>query len=337
MKKFLQAVQNTIGYHFDNEDLLQQAFIRRSFSEEKGGQNNEVLEFIGDKALDLVVIKLMMEEFGQITEEKDYMEFKLRNPKYFKTKYQEGKFTDIKKDLVEKHTLSECMDRLGFHEYLFMGKGDIKNNIQNQDSVKEDLFEAIIGAVAIDSDWDLEVLSEVVSTMIDFDAYFSNIDDSDGNFVGKLQEWFQMEEYGIPNYEYIETFDKFVCLLNIHQIGKSFKGHGSSQAKARMDVAKTAYIWLKENDYIPNPYEEAVGEPIYEDAIRQINELVQKRLISNLNYVFNQKHDNNGNSYWTCIMSIDEVEEHIESTFDTKKEAQRDCCYEMLNTLMYEI
>ena len=94
----LESIQNTIGYEFNNTDILQQAFVRRSYSEEHGGQNNEVLEFIGDKALDLAVIRIMMDEFGQITEDKEYKEFKLRNPRYFQTRYSEGKFTDIKKD-----------------------------------------------------------------------------------------------------------------------------------------------------------------------------------------------------------------------------------------------
>lgn len=41
-----------------------------------------------------------------------------------------------------------------------MGKGDIQNNINQEDSVKEDLFEAIIGAVAIDSGWNLKNLQK---------------------------------------------------------------------------------------------------------------------------------------------------------------------------------
>lgn len=98
----IKQIENTIGYTFKNKDLLQQAFVRRSYSEEKGGQNNEVLEFIGDKALDFAVIRLMMLRFGKITENKEWSEFKLTNPKYFKTKLGEGKFTDIKTMLVQK-------------------------------------------------------------------------------------------------------------------------------------------------------------------------------------------------------------------------------------------
>ena len=60
-------IEQTIGYTFENKDLLQQAFVRKSYSEEHGGQNNEVLEFIGDKALDFSVVLIMMEKFFIIT------------------------------------------------------------------------------------------------------------------------------------------------------------------------------------------------------------------------------------------------------------------------------
>lgn len=110
-------IEQTIGYTFENKDLLQQAFVRKSYSEEHGGQNNEVLEFIGDKALDFAVVRIMMEQFGIITEDKEWSEFKLRNPKHFQTRYGEGKFTDIKQDLVKKQALSKAMDSLGFQNY----------------------------------------------------------------------------------------------------------------------------------------------------------------------------------------------------------------------------
>ena len=50
-------IQSQIGYTFNNLDLLQQAFTRRSYSEENGGENNEVLELIGDKVLDFCGVK----------------------------------------------------------------------------------------------------------------------------------------------------------------------------------------------------------------------------------------------------------------------------------------
>lgn len=334
----LISIQKTIGYDFDNDDLLQQAFVRRSYSEENGGQNNEVLEFIGDKALDLAVIRIMMDRFGTITEDKDWKEFKLRNPKYFKTKLKEGNFTDIKKDLVEKKALSKCMDRLGFHTQLIMGKGDINQNIQEQDSVKEDLFEAILGAVALDSDWDMDSITDVVTTMIDFDDYFNN-ENSDGrNFVGKVQEWSQQNGYGLPEYqyEYLNYRDEYQAWIYINGTNIKCYGTGSSEAKARMDAAANCYQILLDNDLIENEFKNAVGEADYDRSLAQINELVQKHMIDKPIYEFTQEYDEDGNAVWHCDMSIDGVDEGFTNSDSVKKEAQRKCAYEMLLYLMDE-
>lgn len=61
-----KMVQGQIGYDFKNLDLLQQAFTRRSYTAENGGENNEVLEFIGDKALDFVIVKLLIKKYGHL-------------------------------------------------------------------------------------------------------------------------------------------------------------------------------------------------------------------------------------------------------------------------------
>lgn len=327
----LEQIQNTIGYKFDNTDLLQQAFVRRSYSEENGGQNNEVLEFIGDKALDLAVIRIMVERFGEITEQKDYHELKIRNPKYFKTRSIEGQLTDIKKDLVQKNFLAKCMADLGFHNELIMGKGDINSDAQEQDSVKEDLFEAIIGAVAIDSDWDMDAITDVVKTMIDFDAYFENEHDDD--YVRLLQEWSQQNGYGLPDYQYYENDEGFDCYVTIGDIC-SEQGSGYSQAKARADAANQAYSYLEENGYIVNVYQEAVGEPDEQESLRQMNELVQKGLISKPDYVFTKEYDGDGNALWTCECIVEGNENTFTNTASSKKEAQRLSAYEMLLDLM---
>lgn len=143
----LISIQNEIGYKFKNQDLLQQAFIRRSYAKENGGEDNEVLEFIGDKALDFVIVKWLVEKFGYYI--KDYNSQEEFNA--FTCCYQEGKLTALKAKLVQKKTLARQIDSLGFSDYLIMGKGDIQRNVNEEDSVKEDLFEAIIGAVALAS------------------------------------------------------------------------------------------------------------------------------------------------------------------------------------------
>ena len=59
----LQFIQDQIGYQFKNPDLLQQAFVRRSYAQENGGADNEVLEFIGDKVLDISVVRYLTDRY----------------------------------------------------------------------------------------------------------------------------------------------------------------------------------------------------------------------------------------------------------------------------------
>ena len=86
----LQHVEKQIGYSFKNGELLLQAFTRRSFAEEnKNTPHNEILEFYGDKALDLVVMKKLNEYFGTQEENGAY-----------RSVLDEGKLTEIKSRLV---------------------------------------------------------------------------------------------------------------------------------------------------------------------------------------------------------------------------------------------
>ena len=348
----LSKVEKTIGYEFNNKDLLQQAYIRKSYSEEHGGQNNEVLEFIGDKALDFAVVRIMMEQFGIITEDKEWSEFKLRNPKHFQTRYGEGKFTDIKQDLVKKQALSKAMDSLGFQKYLIMGQGDTKQNRQDSISVKEDLFEAIVGAVALDCDWDMDTITHVVESMIDFKSYFETDLENNQNYVGMVQEWFQINRGQLPHYRYLNAVETPVGepYAGVHENGKGFHkcqlifereyfyGYGMNNAEAREKCAECFYRWLEMQGDVIDPILEAVGDPDENQSIRQLNELYQKKLISKPIYTFKQGYDDNGCAVWRCECLVEENGRSFYNYSSSKKEAQRMSAYESLLDLigMYE-
>ena len=111
-EKEIKFIQDQIGYTFKNQELLVQAFTRRSYSMENGGQDNEVLEFIGDKALDFVVVKQLSEEFGHYS--KKYQNWEKRGKTEetgtFISDLDEGELTEIKKQLVQKNTLADAID-----------------------------------------------------------------------------------------------------------------------------------------------------------------------------------------------------------------------------------
>lgn len=54
-------------------------------------------------------------------------------------------------------------------------------------SVKEDSFEAIVGAVTLDFNWDMEELQMVVRIMLAPGSYLR--DDAEDNYVELIQEW----------------------------------------------------------------------------------------------------------------------------------------------------
>ena len=132
----LTFIQDQFGYKFRNLDLLRQAFTRRSYSEENGGENNEVLEFIGDKVLDLFVVKLLISQNSNAVGLYKKHDPKLRNTWSYEAEkksfpeenvlfsdYTEAELTEIKKLLVQKKTLANRIDELGIGEYLLMGSG----------------------------------------------------------------------------------------------------------------------------------------------------------------------------------------------------------------------
>ncbi len=167
-KKAIAEIEEKIGYSFKNKGLLIQAFARRSFIHERrqAGKNdmqsNEVLEFLGDSVLGCSVAKRIVVGYSNI------------DATGMHSRLDEGKFTVTKSHLSDKRMLSERMTELGFAKYLLLGEGDKKSNIQEQPSVREDLFESIVGAIFLDSGCNFNVADEIVCKMLDIDEFFRN-------------------------------------------------------------------------------------------------------------------------------------------------------------------
>lgn len=338
-------IRGQIAHKFKNLNLLKQALVRRSYTEEKGGENNEVLEFIGDKVLDFAVVRLLAQKYGQINDKKGFI-----------CKYDEGKLTRLKSEMVEKKTLARRIDELGFAEYLIMGKSDIQNNVNDEPSVKEDLFEAILGAVAIDSGWDLEEIQRVVEVMLEPDTFL--LDDSETNYVRLIQEW-EMRRGVVPFFKYRPasfTPTQYSCTdvfppnfpwgydcsrLNCHCELKLldslpiFHEFGATYREARMAVCKLAYEHLKKNDMlfsirdeIPNPNKAA--------AINQLETLARRGYFSIPTYNFEQKYDSNGNPIWKCECHIEEYNTYWYAESSSKKDAKKSAAFDMLKFVLNE-
>ncbi len=339
-------VEGSIGYHFRNQDLLRQAFTRSSFSQENGGENNEVLEFIGDKALDLAVVRHLIQRFGKSKDNS------------FECACNEGELTRVKSRIVGRHYLAQRIDELGFARYIIMGIGDQKNEVGNEASVKEDLFEAIIGAVTLDCNWDFSIIYTTVESMICFDDFFP--DDTDDNYVRLIQEWEERVNHTLPLFWFRERCGSdpimykltaaptehgvvfqdiplndnlyvFICDLKLLDRLPFFRGWGVSKSEARMNVCKLAYNYLlREKEIVPQGIRDEIDEPSKEFAINQLEILARRKYFPLPEYTFSLDYDKDGNPVWQCLCGIQGFESQHSETNSSKKDAKKEAALKML-------
>ena len=355
-EKWLKEIQDRIEYRFRNQDLLLQAFTRRSYSEENGGSDNEILEFIGDRALDLAVTRILMRKYGYFLHEtEDYN----RHDDYdeYYSELDEGELTELKKRLVQKRTLAGRMNRLGWSEHLIVGNGDRKNKVSDSNSVREDLFEAIIGAVTIDSDWNLEKIENVVDLMLEPE---SSLDEEDSlNYVSIVQDWY-FNNYGHnPKFNCLKT-DGFMNLasytgdignksgnyscniiweplvpVGAYHLDKYFTGFGDSKSEARRDLCMKMYYHLVDKGQISSLGNE-IDNPNKDEAINQLETLARRGYFSIPTYSFKEIYDKDGNPVWSAQCHITEYPVSMTAKASSKKEAKKKAAFKMLTFVLKE-
>ena len=241
--KCIPTVEKKLGYTFRDKSLLAQAFTRTSFCNENNlgsgihYQSNEVLEFLGDSVLSIAVATMLTEE----------------NSKRYKygicTEFGEGDFSNIKSRLSDKTNLSESIRKLGIQDYLLMGEGDVKLDIQNEPSVMEDLFESIIGAVYIDSEKDLSAVARVIGSALDVSLYLESRERVVlGSAKNRLQEWCAERGRRLPVPVYTVTMKgpdhapTYVAECSVGEricgigVGKNKKAAEAEAARAALDT-----------------------------------------------------------------------------------------------------
>ncbi len=350
-RKWLDTVQKQIGYNFKNEDLLQQAFVRKSYAKENGGADNEILEFVGDRALEIFVTKYLMKLYGYFLSETDDFDKENDYDEYY-SECSEGELTELKKRLVQGRTLANRINNFGWNEHLIVGKGDLKNNIYMKDSVKEDLFEAIIGAVTIDSDWNFEKIESVIEYMLDPDLELKSGDTFD--FVRIVQDWYRTKYGKSPIIEcydnnslgfvvpigYGNSSGRYRCELDLQNLNNSFNmssrhfcGFGHSKIEAKRDLCLKIYKYLEENQLLKTIRDE-IDNPNKDQSINQLETLARRGYFSIPVYSFKEIHDRDGNPIWNAECHIAEYPITMNSRNTSKKEAKKNAAFKMLKYVL---
>lgn len=199
IKELKSLIQEKTGYLIKQSCLMNQIFTRSSFSAEEGGENNEILEFIGDQVLNYYVVKIIAEHYGALNSECEYV-FRVR----------QNRFTMLKQEFVNNETLAKIIDEWGIAAFLIVGKSDYLNEVDKQRKVKADLFEAILGAIAVSSNWNADVLEKAVRKMLSIEEKIKIIAEAEvrpfqfdmENAITTLKEVAEHGGCSIPKYEY---------------------------------------------------------------------------------------------------------------------------------------
>ena len=143
-------LQSRLGGNISPE-LLQLALTHSSYAYEKGGENNERLEFLGDSILGYLVAVQVFNEHSSLNE---------------------GELTKLKNGVVSAQALATAANRLGLGEFLLLGKGEEQTGGRSKVNVLADAFEAILGAAFLS--FGIESASAIVEKHI-----FPLLDDPD--------------------------------------------------------------------------------------------------------------------------------------------------------------
>ena len=125
-------LENIIGYHFNNKDLLKEALTHSSYANEHKAQKikyNERLEFLGDAVLSIVVSDYIFKNCPELPE---------------------GELTKLRASLVCEKSLFKFAKMINLGSFLVLSKGERNNGGSNRPSILSDAFEALIAAIYID-------------------------------------------------------------------------------------------------------------------------------------------------------------------------------------------
>ena len=227
-------------YKINDLSLFQRVFVHSSYCEMKDyeeytkpdnclnlfKESYETLEFLGDSFLGCIVSNYLYSRY--VTEHlKD-----------------EGFLTKLKIGLVRGEQLAFLSKSIGFQEYIIISK-HIEDNCmgRNNEHILEDVFEAFIGALYLDSN-DFKIVEKFIIAIIHNYIDISELILNDNNYKDQILRYFQKNFSVQPKYETIKDEDNnvFISSICLPLSNKEIKGKGNTKKKAEQDVAKNVLV-----------------------------------------------------------------------------------------------
>lgn len=226
----LEELEGKLGYEFRDRPLLERAVSHRSWAHEHVGPgeegraralHNEALEFVGDSVLGLVVAEHLFRAYPDSTE---------------------GDLSRMKHQLVSTQTLASAATRLGYGDFIRLGRGEEKTGGRQKQALLADTFEAVLAAIYLDGGFDAATRFVLRALAPDLgDATPESAAAAD--YKTMLQERVQAQFRVTPTYEVVSTdgppHDR---TFHVEARWNEFavKGSGTTIKAAEMESARRA-------------------------------------------------------------------------------------------------
>jgi ribonuclease-3 len=130
-------LEQKLNIKFKDQELLQNAFVHRSYLNERPGfhlPSNERLEFLGDAVLQLAVSEHLYKTYP---------------------KEPEGQLTNFRASIVNARSLSSISARLNLGQYLLLSRGEEASGGRDRPYLLANTFEALLGVIYLDQGLDI--------------------------------------------------------------------------------------------------------------------------------------------------------------------------------------
>jgi len=174
MKKY-HELEKCLDYQFTNKDLIIEALTHKSY---KKVFNNERLEYLGDAVLNLIVGEFLFNKFPNSNE---------------------GELSKIRASLVNEKGFTKLALAINLGDYIYLSEAEDRNQGRKKASILSDAFEAIMGAIYIESG--LTVLKPMILKLLDENYDEINLDELFSDYKTALQEVTQAKFGAIPVYK----------------------------------------------------------------------------------------------------------------------------------------
>lgn len=214
-----EKLEELLGYRFADRSLLTASLTHASIqrNQRRGGDDNERLEFLGDRVLGLAISALLINAYPGA---------------------REGDLARRLNRLVRRKMCAEVATELGLGKFLILSAGEERSGGRRKSTILGNAMEALLGAIFLDGGYDQA--AKIIVTLWKpklLDAGEVQLDAKTA-----LQEWAQGRGLPLPVYKTVDRKGPdhqplFVTEVEVDKIGTG-RGEGTSKRAAEQKAAQ---------------------------------------------------------------------------------------------------